>query len=148
MRIALSILFTITLAACVRESGDVSQASADRNVSTTSAPSQNQSAGKDFPGNRPAGAAEGAQRVELIEYAVRIPQDLPAGKHSFKVVNSGKELHSFEIEGNGIEVRLPNDLPRGEEASVEVTLQPGTYEVYCPIPGHKEKGMTTQVTVR
>jgi uncharacterized cupredoxin-like copper-binding protein len=28
-----------------------------------------------------------------------------------------------------------------------VTLQKGTYEVYCPVDGHKERGMQTKITV-
>ena len=148
MRTIVLVLLSVALAGCIRESGDVSQAGPDRNVAAPDPPAQVQPAGKDFPGNRPGSAAEGRQRVELIEYAIRMPQDLPAGKYSFAVVNSGTELHSMEIEGNGMEVKLPRELPRGEDATLDVTLQPGTYEVYCPVKGHKEKGMTTKITVR
>ena len=28
-----------------------------------------------------------------------------------------------------------------------VTLQDGTYELYCSVPGHKQAGMDTSITV-
>ena len=64
------------------------------------------------------------------------------------IVNSGKENHSFEMEGNGIHVKLPEPLSRGNTATLDVDLKPGTYNVYCPVDGHKGKGMSIRVTVR
>ena len=54
----------------------------------------------------------------------------------------------FEIEGNGIEEKLPGDLPRGDRTTFQVNLAPGTYKVYCPIKGHEAKGMVKTITVR
>lgn len=86
--------------------------------------------------------------IHLIEYAVHLPQTLTAGSQTFQVENGGKETHSLQIEGNGTSVKLPADLPRGERATLTVDLKPGSYTFYCPIKGHKEKGMTTAVTVK
>jgi len=47
-----------------------------------------------------------------------------------------------------VHARLPTDLPRGDSASLEVNLKPGTYTVYCPVKDHKTRGMRTMVTVR
>ena len=88
-----------------------------------------------------------AQDVQLIEYSIRMPDTLPAGRFSFSVQNAGKEDHGFEIEGNGIEQKT-DVLKRGDVASLDVELKPGTYTVYCPVKGHKEKGMKKTVVVR
>jgi uncharacterized cupredoxin-like copper-binding protein len=84
--------------------------------------------------------APAAQEVQLIEYAIRMPDTIPAGRYAFQVQNAGKEDHGFEIEGNGIEQKT-DILKRGDAASLDVELKPGTYTVYCPVKGPKEKGM-------
>jgi uncharacterized cupredoxin-like copper-binding protein len=76
-----------------------------------------------------------------------MPQTLQAGHISFNVQNAGKEQHGFEIEGNGIEQKT-EVLQRGNTASLDVDLKPGTYTVYCPVKGHRGKGMEVKVTVR
>jgi hypothetical protein len=103
---------------------------------------------QDAPGSQAAGAATTSQPVELNEYSIRMPSSLAPGPQAFTIANGGKELHSFEIEGNGVRARLPSDLPRGDSAKLELDLKPGTYTVYCPIDGHRAKGMETTITVR
>ena len=100
----------------------------------------------DNPAERPT-AASPTQEVHLMEYAIHMPDTLPAGRVAFNVENGGKETHAFEIEGNGIEQKT-NELTRGNTAALEVDLKPGTYTVYCPVNGHAEKGMKKTVTVR
>jgi hypothetical protein len=101
----------------------------------------------EMPTKRPP-LANPVQIVELSEYAIRMPTSIPPGKHSFRVMNAGTEKHNFEIEGNGVEVKLPFDLTRGDMKTIDVSLKPGTYEVYCPVDDHKGKGMKTTLTVK
>jgi uncharacterized cupredoxin-like copper-binding protein len=96
----------------------------------------------------PVEPAQPAGTVELTEYSIRMPQTLKAGKHVLTIVNAGKERHSIEIEGNGLEAGLSAPLSRGDQTRWEVTLTPGTYEVYCPVNDHQEKGMTTRLVVQ
>lgn len=93
-------------------------------------------------------AASPQVRIELNEYEIRMPDTLAAGHHSFTVVNSGKANHGLIIEGNGTPAALPSQLTRGDSATLEVDLKPGTYTVYCPVDGHRGKGMTRTVTVQ
>jgi uncharacterized cupredoxin-like copper-binding protein len=85
--------------------------------------------------------------VKLSEYKIEMPETVPAGSTTFKVTNTGKEMHNFEIEGNGIEKRV-GKLNPGETKTLLVELKLGTYEVYCPVPGHKSDGMSLDLTVR
>jgi uncharacterized cupredoxin-like copper-binding protein len=87
------------------------------------------------------------QEVHLIEYEIHMPGTVPAGKLTFNVENGGKEGHGFEIEGNGIEEKT-DVLNGGETAALDVDLRPGTYTVYCPVRGHKERGMSKTITVK
>jgi uncharacterized cupredoxin-like copper-binding protein len=148
----LILILTFTVVACGREAGESASATGTNppqaSTSADSTMSPVVPTSSDFPGNKIGGAATPSQQVELSEYQIRMPQSLAAGKHSFSVVNSGKETHNFEIEGNGIEAKLPSDVSRGDSATLDVDLKPGTYTVYCPVKGHKEKGMTTTLVVK
>ena len=86
--------------------------------------------------------------VTLSEYSIEMPATLPAGLTKFEIRNAGQLPHNFEIEGQGIEKELDEDLAPGASGVLEVDLQPGTNRVYCPVGTHDEEhGMTTQLTV-
>jgi uncharacterized cupredoxin-like copper-binding protein len=95
-----------------------------------------------------ADSAKGSVEVKLTEYKIEMPASVSAGATTFKVTNTGKEAHGFEIEGNGIEKALKPRLKKGESGSLQVDLKPGTYEVYCPVLGHKRRGMSLNLTVK
>jgi uncharacterized cupredoxin-like copper-binding protein len=66
---------------------------------------------------------------------------------SFKVTNDGQIAHALEIEGNGVEEETETIQP-GQTATLTVDLsKAGSYELYCPIDGHKGKGMEGDLTV-
>ena len=157
-----SVLFALVLlllpftVACQRETGDVSQNTPSQSSTTTDAtPQMTESNAStmnpiippedDNPAARPAGALP-TQEVHLIEYAIHMPETLPAGRVAFNVENGGKEKHAFEIEGNGIEEKT-GELSRGDSASLELELRPGTYTIYCPVNGHADKGMRRTLRV-
>ncbi|HYO79474.1 MAG TPA: cupredoxin domain-containing protein [Thermoanaerobaculia bacterium] len=100
----------------------------------------------DDPAARPKPAGP-TQEVHLIEYQIHMPQSVPAGPVAFNVENGGKEDHAFEIEGNGVHQQT-TVLKRGDTTALEVNLKPGTYTVYCPVDGHKGKGMQTTLVVK
>lgn len=85
--------------------------------------------------------------VTLADFRIEMPESLPAGPTTFNITNSGSAEHNFEIEGEGIERELPQNLGAGQSGTLEVDLQPGTYRVYCPVGNHAGRGMEMQVTV-
>ena len=89
-----------------------------------------------------------AVNVQLTEYAIEMPDTLTAGTHSFSITNSGTMKHNFAIEGPGVMQKLNSDLMRGDSAPMTVNLQKGTYTVYCPVDGHRGRGMTRTITVQ
>ncbi len=106
----------------------------------------------------PASAAEpqgekaaGTVDVHLSEYAIKMPDTLPAGPTTFVVHNDGNKVHSFRIEGPGLsDAILAKPVPAQETENLQVTLQPGEYKVYCPVGSHEVKGMkmTLKVTAK
>jgi uncharacterized cupredoxin-like copper-binding protein len=94
-------------------------------------------------------AAPAAQTVTASETEFKIalsPSSVHAGKVTFEVKNDGKIPHDLVVEGNGVKAKTPL-LDAGESKTLEVDLKPGTYDVYCSVPGHKEAGMDVKLTV-
>ncbi len=83
--------------------------------------------------------------AKLTEFKIEMPTTVTAGSTTFTVTNTGSDRHGFEIEGKGIERRLT--LQAGQTKPLQVELKPGTYEVYCPVDGHKMLGMSRELTV-
>ncbi len=86
-------------------------------------------------------------QVELTEFEIRMPEELPAGETTFEVTNVGDAEHNFEVEGQGIEEEFEENLQPGETKTMTLDLAPGTYEVYCPVGDHAERGMRLELTV-
>jgi len=101
----------------------------------------------------PSDAKEGAVlkmiQVKETEFELKpaeITLDKP-GTYVFKAVNSGDTVHALEVEGEGIEEET-EEIEPGQSAELKVKLQAGTYEIYCPVGGHKEEGMEGKLTVK
>jgi uncharacterized cupredoxin-like copper-binding protein len=101
----------------------------------------------------PATATTGAsmQTISLSEKEFSItPKSISVAKtgtYTFEVKNDGSITHSLEIEGNGIEQKA-GDIQPGSSATLTVTLSKnGSYEVYCPIDGHRQNGMEASLAV-
>jgi uncharacterized cupredoxin-like copper-binding protein len=85
--------------------------------------------------------------VGLTEYEINMPSSLPPGPTVFEVANTGAVVHNIEIEGQGVDAVLESNLQPGETGTLEVDLQPGTYEVICPVGNHAQLGMRLELTV-
>jgi uncharacterized cupredoxin-like copper-binding protein len=86
--------------------------------------------------------------VALSDFAIDMSRTLEAGPVAFHVMNEGSTAHNFEIEGQGEEESLSEDLPAGETDVIVMELEPGTYEIYCPVGDHGDKGMHLQIRVQ
>jgi uncharacterized cupredoxin-like copper-binding protein len=69
------------------------------------------------------------------------------GSYTFHVVNEGGAVHALEIEGPSGEVET-EDLEPGASADLTVDFpEDGNYEIYCPVGGHRDRGMEGSITV-
>ena len=71
------------------------------------------------------------------------------GRVTFNLRNEGQFPHNLHIEGNGVSIDVKGDGPvaGGESFSGAVTLAAGTYETWCPVGNHRERGMVGSLLV-
>ena len=96
-----------------------------------------------------APAATGAtETVSLVDYALEpksIRIDKP-GTYTFEATNNGQTEHALEIEGTGVEEETETLAP-GAKGTITVELKMGEYEMYCPVDGHRDRGMDGSIDV-
>lgn len=68
-----------------------------------------------------------------------------AGEVTIELMNESGLPHNVEVEGNGVE-EVSETISEGS-TSLTLTLEPGEYEFYCAVPGHREGGMEGTLTV-
>ncbi|MEV0742286.1 plastocyanin/azurin family copper-binding protein [Streptomyces sp. NPDC050549] len=125
---ALAFSAALVLAGC--SSGGSSQSGGSASASTTK-------------------TASGTQvTVTESEYALKLSQSSFApGTYTFTADNAGKVTHALEIDGPGVSDVKTKNLGGGQQAALTVTLKKGTYELYCPVDGHKGLGMDQHIQV-
>jgi uncharacterized cupredoxin-like copper-binding protein len=90
-----------------------------------------------------------AEQVQVSESEFKITLaggSVKAGHVIFEVKNEGHVPHNLVVDGNGVHQSTKN-LNGGQSEPLRVDLKPGTYDLYCSIPGHKQAGMDLKLTV-
>jgi plastocyanin len=84
------------------------------------------------------------KEYSLTPGTVTVPK---TGTYDFRVTNNGTIAHALEIEGNGVEEKT-GDIQPGASATLRAALtKDGSYDLYCPIDGHRGQGMKGTVTM-
>lgn len=85
-----------------------------------------------------------APTIGLAEFSVNPgAAEVPAGTSELIVQNNGSIQHNLTIEGS--ETPL---IDGGDSSTLDISsLTPGTYKMYCSIPGHEAAGMKGSVTI-
>ena len=98
-------------------------------------------------GETAAGGGTQAVQVSATEFAFD-PNEitLEAGSASFELTNDGSAPHALEIEGGGVE-EASDTIDGGESTKLELELADGTYEIYCPVGDHRDRGLKGTLTV-
>ena len=72
------------------------------------------------------------------------------GTYAFEITNNGTITHGFTIEqkgGGGKKVQI-GDIPAGSKKTINYTFSAGhSYDMYCPIDGHRAMGMAGTISV-
>jgi manganese oxidase len=83
-------------------------------------------------------------RADLSEFAINVPDEIPVGA-MLDVVNNGNIEHDLVVRGTNLATPL---VQPGQTAMLDLSsLGPGTYEVYCAVPGHEAAGMVATITI-
>ena len=100
-------------------------------------------------GSASSGGGTGtAVTVDASEYVLTLPSNhLAPGAYTFTMDNVGHATHAIELAGPGIDHATSSTAGPGGAATLTVTLQPGSYEMWCPVGNHKQAGMDTTITV-
>jgi plastocyanin len=69
-----------------------------------------------------------------------------AGEVTIIMDNPSSLPHNVAIQGNGVDEK-GEIVEKGGQSEVSATLEPGTYEFYCSVPGHEAAGMKGELTV-
>jgi uncharacterized cupredoxin-like copper-binding protein len=98
-----------------------------------------------------APSSGGGQTIQVKEMEFKLtPSSFTVSKPgtvTFEATNAGKIDHALELEGNGVEQKIGSIAP-GSSGKLTVTLSKnGTYQLYCPIDGHRAMGMQATVVV-
>ena len=104
-----------------------------------------------------AGGGDGSGAIQTIQISenefslnpstITVPKP---GTYAFEVTNDGEVTHALNIEessGSGDEVET-GDIEPGSSKTVKFTFSAdGSYEMYCPVDGHKQQGMAGTISV-
>lgn len=96
----------------------------------------------------PAAADGTIVTVTEKEFSISLSQTtFTPGVYTFVVKDEGSATHNLNIEGPGVTGVATADIGAGDTESVTVTLESGTYELWCSIGGHRASGMDMTITV-
>jgi uncharacterized cupredoxin-like copper-binding protein len=100
----------------------------------------------------PAGpvATDGGSRlvvVKMVDFRLLQPSFLPPGRYTFRAVNLGRAPHALQINGAGVFNARTPVVQSGQAADLNVTLEHGIYDFWCPVANHRQMGMQLYVLV-
>jgi uncharacterized cupredoxin-like copper-binding protein len=138
--LAAAALMTVAIAGC----GDDESSSDSGSAETTPAPQTETTAsgGASSSGElKIAADASGALKFNTTAL------DAKAGKVTIVMDNPSDVPHAVGIRGNGEDVD-GETVEKGGKSTASADLKAGTYEFYCPVPGHEQGGMKGELTVK
>lgn len=93
-------------------------------------------------------AAGATAIVMLQDGTIAVPEGpLAPGPVVFTVEDRGTEVHNLFIEGQDADRAAEEPIAAGESTTLDVTLEPGEYTLYCPVLDHRTRGEEAKITV-
>jgi uncharacterized cupredoxin-like copper-binding protein len=145
--VACVLLFVGMMSAVIFVARETSKAEAKGNEPTSTQATTTQATTSAGTTTTATTSAPTSVQASETEFKIALPKTtLAAGSYAFEVANDGKIDHDFVVKGNGVDEQTPLIHP-GDSATLNVDLKPGSYDVYCSVPGHKQAGMDLKLTV-
>ena len=136
--------------------------SSSKKSSSASGSSSSSNSGGAYGGSGGASAAQSSSGAKAAGSKLKLAADeegklyfnpsklsAKAGKATL-VMNNPKttgKMHGIAVEGNGLD-KDGKVVGPGSTSTLSVTLKPGKYTFYCPVPGHRQGGMQGTLTVQ
>jgi plastocyanin len=147
--VALASISVLALSACGGSSSSSSP--------TSSAASSSSTAASSSPTTTAAAAPAAAAGASVVKLSAKpngalafntMKLTVKAGKVTVEMKNpaSSGVPHGIAVEGNGVDQDGKTVSPGGTSTDT-LTLKPGTYKFYCPVPGHEAAGMKGTLVV-
>ncbi len=99
----------------------------------------------------PAVAAAPPARVQVSahEFGFTLSRSsLKAGKVIVELVNFGEDPHDLRLKRiGGTRTYAIHVVQSGDSADLETTLKAGTFQLWCSIADHRQRGMTARLRV-
>jgi uncharacterized cupredoxin-like copper-binding protein len=143
--VACVLLFVGMMSAVIFIARETSEAEAKGTEPTTTEATTTQST--TTAGTTTSASAPATLDATETEFKIALPKTtVAAGSYTFDVKNDGNIDHDLVVKGNGVDEKTAT-IGAGKSATLKVDLKPGTYDVYCSVPGHKQAGMDLKLTV-
>ena len=137
-----ALLVLAALAGCSSSGGSTASSTAGSAASSAASSSASATA---------AGGGQASGTVVTVsetEFALHLSQtSFSPGTYTFMVDDHGQVAHALAISGPGVQTTQTKVLSPGDTAQLTVALQAGSYELWCPVDGHKGLGMDTHIQV-
>ena len=92
-------------------------------------------------------SAQSTVTMTAVEFAFQPSTvNVSSGTVTFNLRNDGQFPHNIAFDGREGQVFADN-LTAGQSESATITLAPGTYTFYCPVDGHRDRGMVGTLTI-
>lgn len=124
---------------CVAAAGAIS--SCGGGSSGSSSPSTKASSGR-------ARAAAGDTTIAGAEFKFTPSMDTVAKGAKITFKNAGQVGHDLKLARAGKVVAGTRVIQPGQSASFTVNIPPGTYQMFCSVPGHEQAGMKGTIVVK
>jgi plastocyanin len=140
--LAVSAVAALAVAGC----GGGSSSSSGSTGSKSSAPAKTTKAA-----GQASASASGGQTIHLAADPSKLKFNVStlkakAGKVTLVMANPANFSHGVSVDGHGVD-KNGNVVGHGGTSTVTVTLKPGTYTFFCPVPGHRQAGMQGKLVV-
>ncbi len=128
----------LTLAACQSQEPEVAT---EEQVPEGMVPEEGEDGGD---GDGGGGAGESVEITAVdIDYE-DVPESVGAGTVEFILNNTGGIEHNLHIDELSNTEVVPN-IAGGETGSGTAELEPGSYTIFCSVPGHRSSGMEATI---
>jgi uncharacterized cupredoxin-like copper-binding protein len=137
----LAAVLALVLAGCGGGSNKNAQSNPSGGATPASTPASSSGGGGGGGGGLALAApADGSLKFDKTALTAK------AGSVTINFDNPSSTPHGIGVKGNGVG-KASQTVTNGK-TSVTVDLKPGTYEFYCPVPGHEQAGMKGTLTVQ